>query len=807
MKKILILAYDFPPYISVGALRPYAWYKYFYKFGFYPIIVTRQWQNKHNNTILNYISPGISDTEIVEINSTGTIIKAPYQPTLANKIMLKYGHQKYTFVRKIITAYYEIFQWFFMIGPKVSIYYAAQNYLKNYSVDVILATVDPFILLRYANKLSKEFNIPWIADYRDSWITSNFFSSIYKKLIEKKLLKTSLLVITVCDFVKSYINTNKKIHLVLNGYDPNVFSNLHTQNNNNSKLIISFSGSIKKWYPLMEFLKTYESFILNENINSIELHFYGTNINDELLKIINTQFTKIKEKIKVFPKLPNNELINKLKSSHLLLLFNEFYITATKIYDYLALQKRILFCFTESTETLKLKKRYYPYHSSQKNIFYPQEKLIKDCNAGYIIKNKEQLYQLLKKLYVEFLQEGDLKCNSKGFEKYSREYQTKILSNMINSALENKSYYQQCIRCVMDTTDPEIEFDEFGYCNHCRTFLNETKPLIEQRIKNNDLEKIFSLIKKKGKNKPYDCILGISGGSDSCYTAYLLKQHGLRVLAVHIDNGWNTDISINNVKQVVQKLGFDYEPFIIDWEQFKDLQISFLKASVPEIENPTDTAILAGLHKIAAKHGVKYIISGGNYATEGILPRLWQYNAKDLKYLKHIHKTFGKTNLKNFPLFGFWQEFYYKFFKGIRIIYPLNYINYQKQQAKQILSKELNWNDYGGKHYESHITAFVQSYILPTKFNIDYRKATFSTQICMGTMSRNEALELLKNKPYNEETIDKEIIYIANKLNLSPQELKNMLHQPPKWSYEYPNNSKMLNYTYKMYRKYFKTHK
>lgn len=806
MKKILILAYDFPPYISVGALRPYSWYKYFHEFGFYPIVVTRQWENKYGNT-LDYIAPGISNTEIIETTPFGTIIKAPYTPTFANKIMLKYGSEKFKFIRKIITGYYEFAQWFFMVGHKITIYHAAKNYLKKQPVNVIIATGDPFILFRYANKLSKEFNIPWIADYRDPWIKSTSFFNVWKKIIEKKLLNNTLFVTTVSNYFLSFIFTNKDIKLVLNGYDPDSFSINNLPKINNSKFIISFSGTIKKWYPLIEFLKIYENLILNENTNLIELHFYGTNINNKFQKIINTHFTNIKENIKVFPKIQNNELINCLKKSNVLLLFNDFYFIGTKIYDYLALQKPILFCFSEDPDVLKLKKKYYPYHLTEKNISYPQEQLIRECNAGYIVKNKEELYILLKKLYSEFIKKGYLECNSHGFEKFSRKNQTKILSNMINAALENKTYYQQCSRCVMDTTDPEIEFNELGYCNHCTTFLNETKPLIEQRANNNELEKIINRIKKKGKNKRYDCILGVSGGSDSSYTAYLLKQYGLRVLAVHLDNDWDTEVSINNIKQVVQKLGFDYEAYSLNWEQFKDFQLSFFKASVPEIEAPTDTAILAVLHKIAAKHGVKYIISGGNYATEGILPYSWQYNAKDLKYLKYIHKTFGHTSLKNFPLFGFWQEVYYKFFKGIRIIYPLNYINYQKQQAKEFLTKELGWQDYGGKHYESRITGFVQSYILPTKFNIDYRKATFSTQICMGTMTRNEALELLKNKSYNEETINDEINYIANKLNIPTDEFKNMLNQPPKWYYEYPNNSRMLNFAYKMYRKYFKSHK
>ncbi|GIV35484.1 MAG: LPS biosynthesis protein WbpG [Chitinophagales bacterium] len=363
--------------------------------------------------------------------------------------------------------------------------------------------------------------------------------------------------------------------------------------------------------------------------------------------------------------------------------------------------------------------------------------------------------------------------------------------------------YQQCVRCVMDTTDPEIQFDENGYCNHCTNFLASVKPMIEQRIKNHEIKKILNEIRQKGKGKRYDCILGISGGTDSSYTAYLIKQYGLRVLAVHMDNGWDSETSVKNIRQLLQKLAIDYESYVLDWNQFRDIQLSFLKASVPEIETPTDIAILSTLHKVALKHGVKFIISGGNYATEGILPRSWHYNAKDLKYFKTIHKLYGTVSLKGFPLFGFWDEVYCKFFKGIRIIYILNYLSYDKMKAKEILKSELDWKDYGGKHYESRITAFVQSYILPVKFNIDYRKATFSTQICNGTLDRNEAIKELQTLPYKEEQVEEEIMYIAKKFGLTIETLKNILSTPPKWYFDYPNDARMLSSMYSLYRKYF----
>lgn len=364
------------------------------------------------------------------------------------------------------------------------------------------------------------------------------------------------------------------------------------------------------------------------------------------------------------------------------------------------------------------------------------------------------------------------------------------------------SKYIQCNRCVMDTSDKFITFDEKGFCNHCNEyFVRTSNYLYKGKETDEKLESIINTIKKKGKNRKYDCIIGISGGVDSCYAVYLAKNLGLKVLAVHMDNGWNSDTSVKNIKNVVSKLGYDYESYVLDWEEFKDLQLSFLKASVPEIETPTDIAILGALHKVAAKYNAKYIISGGNYATEGILPKSWHYDAKDVKFLKAVQKKFGTRKLKSFPSFSFLKEIYYKYFKGIKIIYLLNYFPYSKKDAMKVLENELGWKYYGGKHYESKFTGFVQSYILPEKFNIDYRRATFSTQICAGEITREEALEELKNPPYNNESVRIETDYLSKKLGISVEEFNQIMQQPPKSYKDYPNNQKLLEFIYNTYRK------
>lgn len=368
--------------------------------------------------------------------------------------------------------------------------------------------------------------------------------------------------------------------------------------------------------------------------------------------------------------------------------------------------------------------------------------------------------------------------------------------------------YQLCSRCVMDTSDPEIVFDEKGFCNHCTEFLSKrAKHKYQGEESDEALSRLVEEIKRDGEGKEYDCIVGISGGADSCYTAYIAKRKGLRVLAVHMDNGWDSDDAVQNLKNVAQKLEIDYESYVLDWEEFRDIQLAFLKASIPEADTPTDLAIPSALHFYASKYGVKYIFSGGNFSTEGILPPSWHYNAKDMKYFKYIQKTFGKKKMKTYPSFGFEKEMYYKLVKRIKIIYLLNYVSYVKEDTTQLLKEKLDWKFYGGKHHESRYTSFIQSYYLYEKFGIDYRRATLSSQICLGDVKREDALKELKKKPYDSVKIEDEKFYIAKKLQVSKDELEKILSLPPKWYWNYPNDSKKLNFIYNTYRKIYNKEK
>jgi len=357
----------------------------------------------------------------------------------------------------------------------------------------------------------------------------------------------------------------------------------------------------------------------------------------------------------------------------------------------------------------------------------------------------------------------------------------------------------------MDTSDPDITFSEQGYCNHCTDYFNRITHLTYQGERSDrQLEIIVERIRRAGKGRDYDCVTGVSGGVDSSYTAYVLKKLGLRTLAVHMDNGWNSDIAVKNIKNLSRVLKIDYQSVVLDWDEFRDLQLAFLHASVPEIETPTDMAIPAALHKVAADHGVRYVISGGNYATEGILPASWHYNAKDLKFLRGIHRQFGQRPLRTFPTFGYLDEMYYKLVRGIRIVYLLNYVPYSKAEAIRLLQEDFAWQDYGGKHFESRITGFVHSYVFPAKFGYDYRRATLSTQICAGEVSRERALEVLKSPPFQAENIAREKEYIAKKFEITLQELDEILARPPKSQRNYPNDQRKLELIYRVYRRIFR---
>lgn len=353
---------------------------------------------------------------------------------------------------------------------------------------------------------------------------------------------------------------------------------------------------------------------------------------------------------------------------------------------------------------------------------------------------------------------------------------------------------QVCTRCVMDTSVPDIEFDSKGVCNYCRS--------AEARLKHElylgpahagKLERLIADIKRDGSGKPYDCIIGVSGGVDSSYVAYLVKRkYGLRPLAVHFDNGWNSELAVQNIERLLNELDIDLYTNVVDWDEFKDLQLSFLKASVANSEIPTDHAIVALMYGMAARQGVRYIISGGNLATESIMPDVWMHDAKDLRFLKAIHRRFGTRSLKTFPVQGYLRLAWNVLVRRIRYVSILNYVDYDKEQAMRILEEELGWRKYEAKHFESIYTRFFQGYLLPRKFKMDKRRPHLSSMIVSGQMSRAEALKELEQEPYNPSIAAEDTEYICQKFGLSPAEFDAIMRAPVKMSADYPNSEHLL---------------
>lgn len=362
-----------------------------------------------------------------------------------------------------------------------------------------------------------------------------------------------------------------------------------------------------------------------------------------------------------------------------------------------------------------------------------------------------------------------------------------------------------CNNCVMDTTDSKIIFDENGVCDHCNTFYKDIEPNWNPNDKGwAEISKIADDIKKEGEGKDFDCIIGMSGGIDSSYLVYLAKEKlGLRPLVFHVDAGWNSQQAVHNIEQIVDRLDLDLYTEVIDWEEMKDLQLSFFKSGVSHTDTPQDHSFFATMYKFAAKHKIKHILTGGNYSTECIRnPLEWMYFQSDARQIKDIQKKFGTKKLKNFPLTNIlWHKIYLPYIKGIKLYRPLDYMPYDKEEATQFLVDNLGYQRYAQKHFESRFTRFYEAYWLYKKFGYDTRKVQYSSLIVTGQMTREEALEKLKSPAYDPETIDDDFNYIANKLGITHAELKGYLDAPNKTFKDYKNQQSIYDWGAKIMRK------
>lgn len=350
---------------------------------------------------------------------------------------------------------------------------------------------------------------------------------------------------------------------------------------------------------------------------------------------------------------------------------------------------------------------------------------------------------------------------------------------------------QTCTKCILDTDDDaNIHFDEKGECNYCNYYESQSKKQLKAD-RSKELDVLLEQIKESGKKNEYDCIIGVSGGVDSTYVAYLVKQRGLRPLAVHLDYGWNSELAVANITGTLNTLGIDLYTHVIDWEEIKDLQLSFLKASVVDIELINDFAIYAILHNQAYKRGIKYVLHGMNVETEGeIMPASWTHEKFDQLNILSIHKQFGKRKLKTYPRLPFLKRYFLMQFYKLKWVGILNYISYNKNEVKNLIIKELGWKDYGGKHFESIFTRFYQAYILPEKFHIDKRKFHYSVLICSGQMTREQALEEMKKPAYDPQMLKDDYAFVLKKLGLTEKEFQDIMALPRKEHLEYDSYQK-----------------
>ena len=349
-----------------------------------------------------------------------------------------------------------------------------------------------------------------------------------------------------------------------------------------------------------------------------------------------------------------------------------------------------------------------------------------------------------------------------------------------------------CTRCIMNNkVNKEIEFDSQGLCHHCKRY----DELVEKRMvhvneRTQALKDLVAKIKKAGVGQDYDCIVGVSGGVDSTYVAWLTKELGLRPLAIHLDNGWNSELAVSNIEKVLNGLKIDLFTRVLDWEEFKDLQIAFVKSSTPDGEIPTDHAIFATLWKEAAKKNIRYIISGMNFATESISVPNWSYGHSDWRYVKYIQSKFGSKKLKSYPHFSFFDLLWINLIKRVRTVSILNYVDFDKELAMDMLQKDLGWVYYGGKHYESIYTRFWQGYVLPRKFEIDKRYGHLSDLINSGQLTRDKALELASTPVYPSVGLEEEDRqFVLKKLGFSEEQFQSYMDSPPRNFREFPNNS------------------
>jgi len=358
------------------------------------------------------------------------------------------------------------------------------------------------------------------------------------------------------------------------------------------------------------------------------------------------------------------------------------------------------------------------------------------------------------------------------------------------------SQYQICTNCVLDSQDPSITFDEHGVCDQCNDYKQNVEPTLDWEKKKIEFDAMIKKIKEDGKGRDFDCLLGMSGGVDCSYMLHLaVKELGIRPLVFHVDGGWNSDLAVNNIQMMVEKLGLDLYTEVINWEEMKAFQLALFKSGTPTLDAAQDLAFMGGMYKFAEKNKIKYILNGYNYSSEFCSYPSMYYYLSDTGYFNDIRDKFCDNPMKTFPMTSvFYRKFYMKYIKRNTFVKLLTYFPYSKDEAKEKLEKEYGWRPYPQKHFESRFTRFYESYWLPERFGYDPRRVQFSSLILAGQMTREQAIEELKKKSYDPETIKDDFKYVATKLGISVEELQGYFDMPKKYYWDYKNSSKLIGY-------------
>lgn len=436
--KALVLAYDFPPRVAVGGLRPYSWYRYWPEFEVWPVVVTRQWSNRAGYE-LDYAAASDSPDVLVEEGENRMIIRAPYRPNLSNRLLLKYGPERFRLIRRALTAWFEIGQYYVDIGPRRQLHAAARQYLREHGADVIVATGEPFVLFHFARDLSREFGIPWIADYRDPW--SNDPSRPGRRIlgpwearVERHVTSSATAITTVSDFCAEVIGSEvggRPVEVIPNGFDPEAIAAADDERQGRERLTLAYVGSLYPFYPLESFLRVCEAFVRAPEPPRFALLFVGLPDPAAVQELLAHRYPALAPFVTFHGPLPNDEMAQLLARANAFVAFNNYAYPGTKIFDYLALKRRVLLCYSADPEALELKARHYGYDDAGATDTGIMERLLDETGAGIVVRDADHLRVVLADLYDEFVRSGRVACDSRDIDRFSRRTQAGRIAKLV----------------------------------------------------------------------------------------------------------------------------------------------------------------------------------------------------------------------------------------------------------------------------------------------------------------------------------------------------------------------------------------